>query len=149
MCEQILVNRKLAIRDEPDIWLRCSAHVKISLVLPMKNILRVSTQHVTVCTFRTSPCVPAPRAHVLKHVCAWCPHSRRRFERAHGDVLSGHTGFSSVSHTTHRTHTPQHKTKHNTTTRPQHHTETDRERMRERDREDRERRQRQRQREKR
>ena len=25
---------------------------------------RVSTQNVPVCTFKTSPCVPAPRAHV-------------------------------------------------------------------------------------
>ena len=100
--------------------------------------------HVPVCTFNTSPCMPAPRAHLLKHMCAWCQHTLGRFERTHGDVLSGHTGFFSVSHTTpHRTHTtPQHKTQHttthhnNTTTAPhdsrerqrQRETETDRER---------------------
>ena len=37
----------------------------------------MSTQHVPVCTFKTSPCVPAPR---------------ERIEREHGDVWSGHTG---------------------------------------------------------
>ena len=39
-----------------------------------------------VCTFKTSPCVPAPRAHVLKHVCAWCRYTRGRFECTHGGV---------------------------------------------------------------
>ena len=29
---------------------------------------RVSTQNVPVCTFKTSPCVPAPRPHVETHV---------------------------------------------------------------------------------
>ena len=47
---------------------------------------RVSTQHVSVCTFKTSPCV-APRAHMFQHVCAWCRYKRRRFERTHGDVF--------------------------------------------------------------
>ena len=47
----------------------------------------VSTPHVSVCTFKTSPCVPAPRAHMLKHVCAWCRYKRGRFERTHGDVF--------------------------------------------------------------
>ena len=66
---------------------------------------------------------------MLKHVCAWCWHTRGRFERTHGDVLSGHTGFFSVSHTTH-----QNATQHNTTTRPQHHTETETETDRDRER---------------
>ena len=83
-------------------------------------------KNVPVCTFKTSPCMPAPRAHMLKHVCAWCRHTRGRFERTHRDVLSGHTEFRSVSHTntphhTAHTHTtPQHKTQLNTT--PQHNT---------------------------
>ena len=53
------------------------------------------------------------------------------FERTNGDVLSGHTGFFSMSHRPHTT--PQHKT--------QHHTETDRDRQKQREteREDRER----------
>ena len=28
----------------------------------------------------------------VKHMCAWCPYTQGRFERTHGDVLSGHTG---------------------------------------------------------
>ena len=43
----------------------------------------------------TSPCVrskrphivPAPRAHMLKYVYAWCRYERGRFERTHGDVV--------------------------------------------------------------
>ena len=96
-----------------------------SLVLSMKN--------VSMCTFKTSPFVPAPRAHMLKHLCAWCRQTRGRFERTHGDVLSGHTGFFSVSHSTHNTTTQhitttQHNTspQHNTTQHlTQHHTETE------------------------
>ena len=70
-----------------------------------------------VCPSRTSPCVRSKcsracghRAHMLKHMCAWSPFSWGRFERTHGDVLDGRTGFFSVSHTT-----PHHKTQHNTT----------------------------------
>ena len=36
-------------------------------------------------------CVPAKRAHV-EHMRAFCQHTRMRFEPAHGDVLSTHTG---------------------------------------------------------
>ena len=43
---------------------------------------RVSSQTVPVCTFKTSPCVRAPRAHVS--TCA-------RGAGIHGDVLDGHT----------------------------------------------------------
>ena len=87
--------------------------------------LRVYVQNV--------PVLYRHRAHMLKHVCAWCWHTRASFERTHGDVLSGHTEFFSVSHTTHHTaHTPQHK--HNTTTRPQHHTEKKRQKQTETDR---------------
>ena len=90
-----------------------------SLVLPMKN--------VTVCTFTASPCVPAQRAHMFQHVCAWCRYKRGRFERTHGGVLSGHTGFFQCA-TTH--HTPPHNTEQHTT----HETETDRQRQTETDR---------------
>ena len=91
-----------------------------TLVLPMNN--------VSVCAFKTSPFVPAPRAHMFQHVCAWCRYKRGRFERTHGDVLSGHTGFSSVPHHTPHT-TTQHRTTHNNTRR-QRQTETDRDRGR-------------------
>ena len=78
-------------------------------------------KNVPVCAFKTSPFVPAPRAHVFQHVCAWCRYTRGRFERTHGDMLIGHTEFRSVSHTnTHTlTHTTQHiTTQHITTTTP-------------------------------
>ena len=51
-----------------------------------------------VCDTLKNPCVHSTRphvyrhlAHMLKHVCAWCPYTRGRFERTHGDVWSGHT----------------------------------------------------------
>ena len=49
-------------------------------------------QHVPVCTFKTSPCVPAPRAHMVYTCARGVDNTRGRFERTHGDVLSGHTG---------------------------------------------------------
>ena len=72
----------------------------------------------------------APRAHMSKHVCAWCrlhtgtfrTYTRRRVEWTHGV-------FQRVTH-----HTPQHKTQHNTTTRPPHRTETETETDRDRER---------------
>ena len=115
-----MVSRKLSIRDEPNIRLRRSRNVKKSLVLPMKN--------VPVCTFKTSPFALVPRAHVFQHVCAWCRYKRGRFERTHGDVLSGHTEFRSV-HTHTLTNTTQHiTTQHITTTTP--HGERQREKRR-------------------
>ena len=57
-------------------------------------------KNVTVCTFITSPCKPAPRAHVETcvrvvpvHTGTFC------FERKHGDVLSGHTGTATTTST--------------------------------------------------
>ena len=66
---------------------------------------------------------------MLKHVCAWCPYKRGRFERTHGDVLSGHTVFFFFQRVTHDT--PQHNTKQQ----HDHHTEIERNRDRNRDRE--------------
>ena len=86
-------------------------------------------KNVTVCTFKTSPCIPAPRAHMLKHVCAWCRYTRGRFERTHGDVLRGHT----APHTTpHHADTPKHHTETETETE----TETKREEKTEEQRQD-------------
>ena len=107
---------KFAIRDEPNIRLRCSRHVKHPLVLPMKNT--PSHLHTLPCPFDTSPCVPAPRAHVFQHM----------------RVVPAYTGtfWTDTYHTPHRTpkhNTTQHDTPHHTTTtRPQHHTETEKER---------------------
>ena len=78
----------------------------------------------------STPCVRSKRPRVYRHhahtcfnMCAWCRYKRGRFGRTHGDVLSGHAGFFSVSHhTTHHTHTTtQDTTQHDT---PQHSTAT-------------------------
>ena len=105
---------------------------------------RVSIQNVPVCTFKTSPCVPAPRAHVFQHSLVLRV-IRRRVERTHGHVLNGQTEVlnghttprqhhdNAHTHTTTHQNTPEHKTQHNTTT--QHttsHADRDRDRERER-----------------
>ena len=53
------------------------------------------TLKTPVCPSKTPPCVrsKSPRvcghhAHMLKHMCAWCPHARGR---KHGGVSGGHT----------------------------------------------------------
>ena len=50
---------------------------------------RVLVKNVSVCTFRTHPCVPAKRAHVF-NMRAFCRYTRKRFERTHGDVFNLH-----------------------------------------------------------
>ena len=115
-----------------------------SHVLPMKN--------VSVCRFQTSPCVPAPRPHVVTHVRVVPVHTgtfwtytRRRFERTHVDTTphthtSQHTTTPHTHHNTpqHHTTTPQQPHNNHTTTTPQphtpHNTETETERHRDRDR---------------
>ena len=54
-----------------------------------------SLKKKTLCPLNASPCVRSKRprlyghhAHTFQHVCAWCGHKWRRFERAHGDVFS-------------------------------------------------------------
>ena len=87
-------------------------------------LLRVSVSKTFVCRFKTSPCVPAPRLHVV---------TRGRFESTHG-------GFFCVpSRATH--HTTQHNTTQHATphgdgeTQRQRQTETERDRERDRERE--------------
>ena len=84
----------------------------------------------SVCRFKTSPCVPAPRAHV-EHMCAWCRHTRGRFECTHGGVFESTHDFFHIfsacfnTHKqtqTHTTTTTTHTTQHHNT---QHHTETE------------------------
>ena len=138
-CGQILVSRKLAIRDERNIRLRCSTNVKKSLVLPIKNARSCPENDPTPCVRSKRPHVYRHHAHMLKDVCAWFRYIRGRFERTHGGVLNRHTAPHTTPHThTHREHTHTH-THH--TTRQQHDYNTTR---RQRQREDRERRQRQR-----
>ena len=84
----------------------------------------VWVENVSVCTFKTLPSVLAKRPHVF-NIRAFCQHTRKRFERTHGDVFQlTHGGFSACqatpnSDTTHTT-TPKHKTHiHRTHTAPQ------------------------------
>ena len=47
-------------------------------------------EKTSVCRFKTSPCLPAPRAHVLPHAGVVLVHTGR-FESTHGGFLDGHT----------------------------------------------------------
>ena len=83
--------------------------------------LRVSIRNASVCTFKTSSCVPEPCAH-LSHMWACCHYKRRRFECTHGGVVDGHRVFQRVTPRTTHPHTTHH-TPHNTHTHStQHHT---------------------------
>ena len=104
-----MVSRKLAMRHEPDIGLRCrSTCSKITSFYDEKHEM-TTTPSPHPCT----PCVGPKRLRVCRHpahmcfnMCAWCWHTRGRFECTHGDVLivSRHT----TPHTQHNT------TQHNT-----------------------------------
>ena len=61
------------------------------------------TLKTSVCTFKTSPCMQAPRAHAFQHV--------RVLPAIHGDVLNVHTEVFSVTHHTARTHHDHHDTR--------------------------------------
>ena len=88
----------------------------------------VRPKKTSVCRCKTSPCVPAPRAHVVTHVRVVPVHT--------GDVLHLHTEVffcvpsRATPHHTHHTNTTTHNT-----TRRQRDTETETDRNRERDRE--------------
>ena len=47
-------------------------------------------EKTSVCRFKTSPCVPAPRAHVLPHAVVVPVHTGT-FESTHGGFWDGHT----------------------------------------------------------
>ena len=119
--------------------------------------------HPCVCTKRP-PCVDSKRhrvyrhhAHMLKHMCEWCRHTRGRFECTHGGrFVHTHTVFFTFfsacrnknthtpnTHSDHQQHhdhndthhtTPQHTTPHGDRDRErQRETETKKERQRKRD----------------
>ena len=54
-------------------------------------VARLGMRKKPVCRFKTSPCVPAKRVHVL-NMRAFRTYTRKRFEPTHGDVLNLHTG---------------------------------------------------------
>ena len=62
-------------------------------------------------------------AHMFQHMCAWCRHTRGRFERTHGGVFEAKYGFFPRFVQRAATHTNTH-TKHTTTTK-QHHDHND------------------------
>ena len=51
---------------------------------------RVYVENASVCTFKTSPCVPAPSPHV-SYMWAWCRYTRGRFECTHGGAFDADT----------------------------------------------------------
>ena len=111
-----MVSRKLSIRDEPNIRLRCSRNVKNHMFTDEKRH-RVYVQSVPVCSGTTRTCVST---------CA-------RGAGTHGDVLNLRTeGFFCVPsrathHTTQNTHHTNHAHQHATT-----HGDRDRDRQRQR-----------------
>ena len=101
-----MVSRKMVMRHEPDIGLMCcSTCSKITSFSDEK--MRMTT---TPLPSPHAPRVSVPKrlrvcrhpAHMCFNMCAWCRHTRGRFESTHGDVWI-------VSHPT----TPH--TQHNTT----------------------------------
>ena len=73
----------------------CVVCVCVLCVLMCVCVLVCDTLRNSVCPLNTSPCVRSKRhrvyrhhAHMLKHMCSWCPNTRGRFERTHGDVFS-------------------------------------------------------------
>ena len=76
-------------------------------------------QNASVCTVRTSPCVPATGPNVLD-IRACCRYTRRRPDRTHGGVLNVHTGGFSACQASPTPHV--HTQKNNTPHTPQTHT---------------------------
>ena len=108
---------------------------------------RVWIQNVPVCTFKTSPCVPAPRAHVETHVRVVAANTRtfgmdtRRRVGIHIRFFLVFSACRNTNAQTKHTPRPQRNTPHNTTTRNntrrqrQRETETERGRDRQKHRE--------------
>ena len=125
----------------PNIRLRCKTHVKNTCFTDENTPPPVCPlKHVPMCTFKTSTCVPAPRAHVSTRVRV-VPAYTGRFERTHGGVFF----FKKKNpHGFFQRFTPHHNTAH--TTQTTHHTTTqdttphgDRQRQTETEKEDRDR----------
>ena len=74
---------------------------------PFPPLLRVSVPKTSVCRFKTSPCVPAPRPHVVTHVLVVPVHTGtyriytpRFFLRAKPRHTPHHTQHNTTHHTT-------------------------------------------------
>ena len=114
--------------------------VKKTLVLLVKNTRpslllpshRMSTPHVPMCAFITSPCIPTPRTHVSTHVGVVPVHTgtfwtdtRGRVEWTHGIFQLATPHHTSHTHHNTRHNTPQQHDRNNT--RRQRHAETENE----------------------
>ena len=64
---------------QASVCVRCVSVVSVCGAAWHVENPRVQVPHVSVCTFKTLQCVPAS-------------HTRKRFERTHGDVWNPHTG---------------------------------------------------------
>ena len=81
-------------------------------------------KNVTVCTFKASPCVPAPRAHVFQHVRVVPVHTGTFWIYGRRVFSACQAAPHTTPHKTHtHTHTPQ--TTQTTHTNTQQHTETE------------------------
>ena len=103
--EPILVSRKLAMRHEPDIGLRCRSTCSKITIFPMKNtrLTRTPSPHpCTPCVIFERPRVCRQNARMCFNMCAWCRYTRGRCGRTH-----------TTHHTAHHT-TTQHDTPHRT-----------------------------------
>ena len=63
------------------------------------SVCGLARKKPSVCRFKTSPCVGSKRlrvyrqhAHMFQHMCAWCRHTRGRFECTHGGVFEATNG---------------------------------------------------------
>ena len=144
-------HNKLAIRDEPNIRLRCKTNVKNTCFTDEKRGWRrpFPLPPFHPCVHSTRPRVHVQYVPVYAGTTRTCWNTFARGAGTKGDVLNVHTGtcwvdtqvFLRVSHhtphTTHHTaHTPQHNTRHHNTTTTTPHENRDRERDREREKED-------------
>ena len=80
------------------VFVKCCGRVVVVCCGILCRVLWRGVWCVVWCGTLKNPCVRSTRprvyrhhAHMLEHVCAWCRHTRRRVERTHGDVWSGHT----------------------------------------------------------
>ena len=90
---------------------------RLTTTPPLPHAPLVSVPKIPVCRFRTLPCVHSKctrvyrhHAHMLKHMCAWCRHTRGRIECTHGGCIQRVTPHHTATH--HNT------THHNTTSSP-------------------------------
>ena len=93
-------------------WVLLVKNTRLTTTPP--SLLHVSVQSVPVCTFQTSPCMPAPRAHVETHVRV-VPVFTGTFLNVHTEAFWTDTRVFSACRTPHTPHTTHHTAPQNTT----------------------------------